>query len=131
MSGLAERNAIGRRAEHRTEAFLLDHFWVLKLSLDLDGAVFLAHAPTRTLESLRQPTTVRPVAVIQSKSWEDGAEVEVARLFVESIRHDERSDARRASSSAGRHLCSRSPVESGIDPGVRRLSSFWVRTDIW
>ena len=83
MSGLAERNANGRRAEHRTEAFLLDHFWVLKLSLELDGAVFLAHAPTRTLESLRQPTTVRPVAVIQSKSWEDGAEVEVARLFVE------------------------------------------------
>lgn len=83
MSGLAERNANGRRAEHRTEAFLLNHFWVLKLSLDLDGAVFLAQAPTRTIESLRQPTTVRPVAVIQSKSWEDGVEVEVPRLFIE------------------------------------------------
>lgn len=28
----------GRLAEHRTTAFLLDHFWVLKQSLDLDGA---------------------------------------------------------------------------------------------
>jgi hypothetical protein len=43
MSGLAHRNKNGRLAEHRTTAFLLDHFWVLKQSVDLDGAVFFVH----------------------------------------------------------------------------------------
>ena len=83
MSGLAHRNKNGRLAEHRTTAFLLDHFWVLKQSVDLDGAVFFVQAATRTAESLGHSSSHRPVAVVQARSWEDGAEVEVPKLLVE------------------------------------------------
>ena len=54
MSDLAKRNEYGRKAEYRTEAFLLDQFWVLNLSVDLDGAVFLVRPATRSAVSLHE-----------------------------------------------------------------------------
>jgi hypothetical protein len=84
MSSLAKQNENGRRAEYRTEAFLVDHFWVLKLAVDLDGAVFLARPATRSVESILQPTNALAAAVIQSKSWEAGLELEVAGQFIEA-----------------------------------------------
>lgn len=83
MSELAKRNDDGRRAESRTEAFLLDRFWVLKLSVDLDGAVFVVQPATRSADSLHQHTTTHSFSVVQSRSYRDGAEVEVAGSFVE------------------------------------------------
>lgn len=83
MSDLAKRNEHGRRAEYRTEGFLLDHFWVFKISVDLDGAAFLVQPATRSAESLHHQTTTQPFAVVQSFAYGAGAEVEIARLLVE------------------------------------------------
>lgn len=83
MSDLVKRNESGRRAEHRTEVFLLDHFWVMKLAVDLDGAVFLVQPSTRTVESLNQQIGSRPFAVVRSLSCQEGAEVEISKLLVE------------------------------------------------
>ncbi len=85
MSGLAKRNESGRLVEHCTEAFLLDHLWALKFSVDLGGAVFLVQSTTRSVESLPQQPSTRPVAVVQSKYCGDTAEAEVPRLFVERL----------------------------------------------
>lgn len=84
MSDLAKRNEFGRKAELQTQAVLLDHFWVMKLSADLDGAVFLVQPSTRSVESLLQQTNACSFAVIQSKSCFEHAEVEISRLLVES-----------------------------------------------
>ena len=83
MSDLAKRNEYGRRAEYQTESFLLDHFWVLKLSVDLDGAVFLVRPATRSAESLHQQAGSQSFVVVHSRAYGEGAEVEVPRLFVE------------------------------------------------
>lgn len=83
MSDLVKRNELGRRAEHRTGVFLLDHFWVMKLAVELDGALFLVQPPTRTVAPLNQQSASRPFAVVKSMSCQEGAEVEVAKLLVE------------------------------------------------
>ena len=83
MSGLAQRNENGRRAEYRTEAFLLDHFWVLKFSVNLDGAVFLIQTPTRSVESLGTPPVARPVSILLSVFCGSDGTAEIPRLFVE------------------------------------------------
>jgi|GEM_PF-5591820 len=85
MSGLAERNDNGRRAEYRTEAFLLDHFWVLKYLVNLDGAVFLIQSPTRSVETLSQPPTAQPVSILLSVFCGADSTAEIPRLFVERL----------------------------------------------
>ena len=83
MLDLVKQNEFGRRAEHRTEVFLLDHFWVMKLAVGLDGAVFLVQSSTRTVDSLNQQIRSCRFAVVKSLSCQEGAEVEIAKLLVE------------------------------------------------
>jgi hypothetical protein len=83
MSALANRNRNGRRAEHRTTAFLLNHFWLLKQSVDLDGAVFLVRAATQSAEALGDSSSHHPFAVVLARYFEEGAEVEVPKPLVE------------------------------------------------
>ena len=77
MPDLAKRNESGRRAERRTEVFLLNYFWVMKLSVDLDGAVFLVQPTTRSVESMRQQAGF-PASVVKSLSCVEEAAVEVS-----------------------------------------------------
>ena len=83
MLDLAKRNESGRRAERRTEVFLLNHSWVLKLSVDLDGAIFVAQQGTRTVASVRQQAGFSPSAAVKAMFCPEGAEVEVSTLLVE------------------------------------------------
>lgn len=83
MSGQAQRNENGRRAEYRTEAFLLDNFWVFKFAVNLDGAVFLVQTPTRAVESFVTHSTARPVSLLLSVFCGADGIAEIPRLFVE------------------------------------------------
>ncbi len=83
MSDLAKRYEYGRRAERRTEVFLLNDFWVMKLSVDLNGAVFLVQPATPSIESMRKQAGSRSFAAVQSLCCTEGAEIEVPRILVE------------------------------------------------
>ena len=52
--GPEKREENGKKGEARTEAFLLDSFWTMKRSVDVDGADFLVQEQTNTLEELRE-----------------------------------------------------------------------------
>lgn len=84
MLDLAKRNESGRTAERRTEVFLLTQFWVMKLSVEIDGAVFLVKSPSWSVESKRQQGAFSPTAVVKSLSCLEGDEVGVSKLLVES-----------------------------------------------
>lgn len=84
MLDLAKRNESGRTAERRTEVFLLSKFWVRKLSVEIDGAVFLVNHASWSVEPKLQKAAFSPAAVVQSLSCSEGNEVGVAKLLVES-----------------------------------------------
>lgn len=83
MSDLAKREENGRKGEARTEGFLLDAFWVLRRSADIDGADFLVQEQSDTLEELRERTKkLEVLGIVQSKFFENRNEVAVAAEYV-------------------------------------------------
>lgn len=83
MSELAKREENGKKGERRTESFLLDAFWVLRRSVDVDGADFLIQEQSDTLEELRERTkTLEVLGLVQAKFFEGRNEVAVAIDYV-------------------------------------------------
>ncbi len=64
-----------------TEAILLKKFWVLKRSVDIEGADFLVQQRNTAPEQARN----RPIALglVQAKYFEKNNQVRIARLYVE------------------------------------------------
>jgi hypothetical protein len=85
MTELAKRETNGRKGETRTEAFLLDSFWVWRRSVDVGGADFLVQQPACSLDEIRErQKRIEIQGLVQSKFFEDTNEVQVPRDYVES-----------------------------------------------
>ena len=83
MSDLAKREENGNKGETRTQAFLLDSYWVMRRSVDVDGADFLVQEQANTLEELRERTKkLEVLGIIQAKFFEGRNEVAVLQDYV-------------------------------------------------
>ena len=80
MSDLAKQQENGTKGEARTQAFLLDEFWVLRRSVDVDGADYLVQIQADTTEELEaRQYSIQPFGVVQSKFFEGRNEVRLKR----------------------------------------------------
>ena len=83
MSDLAKRNENGEQGERRTDAILLNRFWVLKRSADVDGADFLVQIQSDSLQELRQNANrIQALGIVQAKFFEANNEVKVHTKYV-------------------------------------------------
>ncbi len=83
VSGAAQRNENGRLAEYRAEGFLIDHFWVAKFAVQLDGAVFLIRRLPRSVESINTQSAAEPVAILLSTFCRADRTTEIPRPLIE------------------------------------------------
>jgi len=83
MSDLAKREENGKKGERRTDAILLNRFWVLKRSADVDGADFLVQIQSDSLQELRQNANrIQALGIVQAKFFEGNNEVKIHRRYV-------------------------------------------------
>lgn len=84
MSILAKKEENGKKGEARTNAVLLDSFWVFTRSVDVEGADFLVQIPADTLEELREKTyKIQVLGMIQAKYFEGNNQVKILKKYVE------------------------------------------------
>lgn len=79
----AKQQNNGGKGETRTQGLLLDDFWVLKRSVDVDGADFLVQLPASSIEELRN-RHAEAFGVVQAKYFEGRNQVRISRACVES-----------------------------------------------
>lgn len=78
------REQHGRIGELRTEAVLLEHFWVWKRSPDIAGADFLLQERAESLEELRKrELKIEVFGAVQAKFFENHNEVTIDATYVE------------------------------------------------
>lgn len=84
MSNLAKKEENGKKGEARTQALLLDSFWVLVRSVDVEGADFLVQIPAESLEELwERKNKIQVFGVIQAKYFEGNNQVKISKKYVE------------------------------------------------
>lgn len=83
MSSQPRQSANGKRGESRTEALLLDRFWVLKRSEDVEGADFLIQLPGSLEELKARKFRIEVLGIVQAKYFEKNNQVKIARQYVE------------------------------------------------
>jgi hypothetical protein len=72
------------KGETRTLSILSDGFWVLKRSVDIDGADFLVQIPAGSLEELRnRQKRIEVFGVIQAKYFENSNQVKIQKIYIE------------------------------------------------
>jgi hypothetical protein len=80
---LAKQNKNGAKGEARTEAVLLDEFWVLRRSVDVEGADFLVQLPSDSLEELRvKRDKIQIFGIVQAKYFEGRNQVRIKKKYV-------------------------------------------------
>ncbi len=80
---LAKQNTNGAKGEIRTEAILLDEFWVLRRSVDVEGADFLVQLPSGSLEDLRNKRErIQIYGIVQAKYFEGNNQVKIKKEYV-------------------------------------------------
>jgi len=90
---LAKQEINGKKGEKRTEAILLDRFWVLKRSPDIEGADFLVQIPSESLEELFDAKKkIQVFGVIQAKFFEGDNQVKILKKYVEDDNGNPRTE---------------------------------------
>ncbi len=85
MSKLAKRQENGSKGEGRTNAFLMDSFWVFRCNVDIAGADFWVREPAENLDELfARQKGIEILGRVQAKFFENRNEVEVLGDYVES-----------------------------------------------
>ena len=81
---MLEKQAMnGAKGEARTEAILLDEFWVLRRSVDVEAADFLVQLPSDTIEELRmKKDKIQVFGIVQSKYFEAKNQVKIEKKYV-------------------------------------------------
>lgn len=83
MSNIAKKEENGKKGEARTQALLLDSFWVLVRSVDVEGADFLVQIPAESLEELwERKNKIQVFGVIQAKYFEGNNQVRIIKKYV-------------------------------------------------
>ncbi|WP_425930163.1 DUF6166 domain-containing protein [Pseudomonas sp. NyZ201] len=81
--GLGKQDGNGKKGESRTEAILLDRFWVLRRSVDVDGADFLVQTAFDSLEELRRNSRrIQAFGIVQAKFFEGQNQVRIHKSYV-------------------------------------------------
>lgn len=84
MSELAKRDENREKGEIRTQAILSDSFWILKRSVDIEGADFLLQIPGESLDELwERKKRIQVLGIVQAKYFEGKNQVRIARDYVE------------------------------------------------
>ena len=84
MSNIAKREENQKKGEIRTQALLLDSFWVLIRSVDIEGADFLLQIPAESLDELWERKNKNQVlGVIQAKYFEGANQVRILKKYVQ------------------------------------------------
>lgn len=84
MSDLAKKEGNGVKGESRTQAILVDDFWVLKRSVDVGGADFLVQIPAENLDELfDRKNKIQVYGIIQAKYFENNNQVKILKKYVE------------------------------------------------
>jgi len=90
---LAKQESNGKKGERRTEAILLDKFWVLKRSVDIEGADFLVQIPSDSLEELLDAKKkIQVFGIIQAKFFEGNNQVKILKKYVENDNGNPRTE---------------------------------------
>ena len=93
MSELAKREENGTKGETRTQAILIDYFWVLKRSVDVEGADLLLQIPADSLDELwERKSKIQVLGVIQAKYFEGNNQVKIQKKYVENNSGHPRTD---------------------------------------
>jgi len=93
MSDLAKREENGEKGESRTQSILIDSFWVLKRSVDIEGADFLVQIPADDLDEIwERKKKIEVFGVIQAKYFEGHNQVKILKKYVESDSNSPRTD---------------------------------------
>lgn len=72
----------GNKGEIRTQNILLKKLWVLKRSVDVEGADFLVQLPADSIEELRD-RYIEAFGLVQAKFFEGKNQVRISRTYVE------------------------------------------------
>jgi hypothetical protein len=84
MSELAKRAENGVLGETLTAAILMNNFWVLKRSVDIEGADLLIQEPTDTLEELfDRKIRIQVFGIAQAKFFELNNSVRIEKKYIE------------------------------------------------
>lgn len=93
MSNLAKREENGAKGEIRTQEILIDYFWVLKRSVDVEGADLLVQIPADSLDELwGRKSKIQVFGVIQAKYFEGSNQVKILKKYVEDSSGFPRTD---------------------------------------
>ncbi|MEN4568886.1 hypothetical protein [Pantoea agglomerans] len=83
MSNLAKQGENGAIGESLTQSILLKRFWVMRRSVDIDGADFLVQRRSDSLEELRQRALAIDIfGIVQAKYFEKSNHVDVQKSYV-------------------------------------------------
>ncbi|MFM9266452.1 hypothetical protein [Tychonema sp. BBK16] len=84
MSELAKQDENGGHGETLTSGILMNKFWVLKRSVDIEGADLLIQQQADTLEELfDRKMRIQVFGIAQSKFFESNNSVRIAKKYVE------------------------------------------------
>ncbi|EAS64468.1 hypothetical protein L4D04_15575 [Photobacterium angustum] len=80
---IAKQEFNGKRGEARTSAILLDRFWVLQRSVDVEGADCLVQLTANSLQELTQrKNKIQAIGIVQSKFFEGRNQVKIKKEYV-------------------------------------------------
>jgi len=80
---LAKREKNGDIGESRTYAILADHFWILRRSVDVEGADFLVQLQAESLSELvERQSKIQVFGIVQAKFFEGNNQVRINKDYV-------------------------------------------------
>ncbi len=80
---LAKQDKNRAKGEVRTEAILLDEFWVIRRSVDVEAADFLVQLPSDSIEELRiKRDKIQILGIVQAKYFEGKNQVRIEKKYV-------------------------------------------------